>query len=127
MVVIGLLLIVVAGLAVAFAVLAGNVAHATVALSALGVKVSVSPLTLFVAGAVALLLLLLGFALIRRGAQRKARERRELKSLRKQQGATKASSSARPSPVAPNISPPSSGSSGSATSTSSVPPPTERR
>lgn len=88
MVVLGLLLIIVAAAATAFAVLASNVGHATVGLSAYGVSLGVAPSTIFIAGAVSLLLLLAGIALLRRGAQRKARSRRELKRLRKQQGPT---------------------------------------
>lgn len=99
MLVLGLVLIVLAAAATAFAFLASNVGHANVGLSAYGISLGVSPSTIFLAGAVSLLLLLAGIALIRSGARRKARERRELKRLRKQQG--------------PSASPPASSAPGS--------------
>jgi hypothetical protein len=90
MIVLGLLLILAAGGAALFAVMAPSAAAQTIELSALGLKVSASPLAMFVAGAVSVVLLGLGFALISRGARRTASSRKELRDLRKAQAATDA-------------------------------------
>jgi hypothetical protein len=79
----GLALTLVAVGATVFAVIATATTSTTIALSALGVTISASPLDLFIAGALSVLLLFLGFALISRGTRRTARKHKELKSLRK--------------------------------------------
>jgi membrane protein implicated in regulation of membrane protease activity len=84
MIVLGLILIVVAAAAVLFAVVATGTLTAS-PLSAVGITVSVTPLTMFIAGAVALLLVVLGLALIGRGTKRSVHTRRELRHLRKEQ------------------------------------------
>jgi len=94
MIVLGLLLILVAAGATLFAVMAPSAAAQTIEVTALGVKVSASPLAMFFAGAVSLALLVLGYALISRGTRRKARSRKELRQLRKEQAAAGASTSA---------------------------------
>jgi hypothetical protein len=83
MIVLGLILIIVAAVAVLFAVIATGTLTAS-PLSAVGITVSVTPLTMFVAGAVALLLVVLGLALISRGTKRSVHTRRELRHLRKE-------------------------------------------
>ena len=94
MIVLGLLLILVAVGAAGFAVMAPSAAAQTIEVSALGFKVAASPLAMFIAGAVSVVLLGLGFALISRGARRKARSRKELRQLRKEQAAAGAGTSA---------------------------------
>jgi hypothetical protein len=84
MIVLGLILIIVAAAAVLFAVIATGTLTAS-PLSAVGITVSVTPLTMFIAGAVALLLVVLGLALIGRGTKRSVHTRRELRHLRKEQ------------------------------------------
>lgn len=91
MIVLGLLLVVVAVGAGVFAVIAPTSTSRVVELTALGVTVSASPLAMFVAGAVSVVLLGLGFALISRGTRRKAASRKELRQLRKQQADAAAS------------------------------------
>jgi hypothetical protein len=61
-------------------------------LTALGVTISASPLSLFLAGALSVILLGLGLTLISRGTRRTARTHKELRSLRKDKAiaATKA-------------------------------------
>ena len=93
MIVLGLLFILVAVGATVFAVTAPSATSATIVVTALGVKVSASPLAMFLAGAVSLALLGLGYALISRGARRQARSRKELRQLRKEQAAAGASTS----------------------------------
>jgi membrane protein implicated in regulation of membrane protease activity len=83
MIVLGFILIIVAAAAVLFAVIATGTLTAS-PLSAVGITVSVTPLTMFVAGAVALLLVVLGLALISRGTKRSVHTRRELRHLRKE-------------------------------------------
>ena len=83
MIVLGLILILVAAAAVLFAVIATGTLTAS-PLSAVGITVSVTPLTMFIAGAVALLLVVLGLALISRGTKRSVHTRRELRHLRKE-------------------------------------------
>ena len=85
MIVLGLLLILAAVSATVFAVMAPSAAAQTIEVSALGFKISASPLAMFVAGALSVILLGLGFALINRGARRKAGSRKELRELRKGQ------------------------------------------
>ncbi len=83
MIVLGLILILLAAAAVLFAVIATGTLTAS-PLSAVGITVSVTPLTMFIAGAVALLIVVLGLALISRGTKRSVHTRRELRHLRKE-------------------------------------------
>jgi len=87
MIVLGLILIIVAAAAVLFALASGGTLTAS-PLTAIGVTVNVTPLAMFLAGAVALLLVVLGLALISRGTKRSVHTRRELRQLRKEQSAT---------------------------------------
>lgn len=83
MIVLGLLFILTAVGAVAFAVVAPSSDVQAIDLSALGVTVSASPLAMFVAGALSVFLLVLGLVLINRGVRRRASSRKELRELRK--------------------------------------------
>lgn len=83
MIVLGLLFILTAVGAVAFAVVAPSSDLQTIELSAVGVTVSASPLAMFVAGALSLFLFALGLVLINRGSRRRASSRKELRELRK--------------------------------------------
>jgi hypothetical protein len=85
MIVLGLLLILVAAGATVFAVMAPSATNETIVVTALGVKVSASPLAMFIAGAASVALLGLAYVLISRGTRRKARSRKELRQLRKEQ------------------------------------------
>jgi len=93
MIVLGLLLILAAVGATVFAVMAPSATSETIVVTAFGVKVSASPLAMFVAGAVSVALLGLAYVLISRGTRRKARSRKELRQLRKDQAASGASTS----------------------------------
>jgi hypothetical protein len=88
MIVLGLLLILAAAGAALFAVMAPSAASQTIEMSALGLTLSASPLAMFIAGAVSVVLLGLGFGLISRGTRRKASSRKELRELRKAQATT---------------------------------------
>jgi hypothetical protein len=94
MIVLGLLLILVAVGATVFALTAPSAAAQTIEVTALGFTVSASPMAMFFAGAVSLALLALGYVLINGGTRRKARSRKELHQLRKEQAAAGASTSA---------------------------------
>jgi hypothetical protein len=94
MIVLGLLLILAAVAATVFAVMAPSGAEQTIEVSALGFKLLASPLAMFVAGALSVILLGIGFALINRGARRKANSRKELRELRKGQADAAATPSA---------------------------------
>ena len=96
MIVLGLLFILVALGATAFALTAPSAAAQTIEVTALGFKVSASPLAMFLAGAASLALLGLGWALISRGTRRQARSRKELRQLRKEQAAAGAATPAEP-------------------------------
>jgi len=85
MIVLGLLLILAAVAATVFAVMAPAGAEQTIEVSALGFKILASPLAMFIAGALSVILLGIGFALINRGARHKASSRKELRELRKGQ------------------------------------------
>src|SRR5659263_248096 len=85
MIVLGLLLILAAVAATVLAVTAPSGAEQTIEVSALGFKLLASPLAMFVAGALSVLLVGVGFALINRGARHKASSRKELRELRKGQ------------------------------------------
>jgi membrane protein implicated in regulation of membrane protease activity len=94
MIVLGLLLILAAVGATVFAVMAPSATSETIVVTALGVKVSASPLAMFLAGAVSVALLGLAYVLISKGTRRKARSRKELRQLRKDQAASGASTTA---------------------------------
>jgi len=96
MIVLGLLFVLVAVGATAFALTAPSAAAQTIEVTALGFKVSASPLAMFLAGAASLALLGLGWALISRGTRRQARSRKELRQLRKEQAAAGATTPAEP-------------------------------
>jgi len=85
MIVIGVLLILIAVGAVTFVVMSPAAVTEAVELTAIGITVNATPLASFVAGAVTVALLGLGSAMISQGARRKARSRRELRQLRKEQ------------------------------------------
>ena len=99
MIVLGLLLILIAVGATLFVVMAtvqviAPPATFPIKLTAVGVTFSASPLAMFIAGAVSLVLLAIGYALISRGTRRRARSRKELRQLRKEQAAAGTSPSA---------------------------------
>jgi len=94
MIVLGLLLILAAVGATVFAVTAPSGAEQTIEVSALGFKLLASPLAMFIAGALSVVLVGIGFALINRGARRKASSRKELRELRKGQADAAATPSA---------------------------------
>jgi membrane protein implicated in regulation of membrane protease activity len=87
MIVIGVLLILIAVGATVFALVAPSGVAQTIEVTALGFKVSASPLAMFFAGAAAVTLLSLGFVMVSRGTRRKAGARKELHHLRKEQAA----------------------------------------
>ena len=87
MIVVGVLLVLIAVGAVAFVLMAPAAISQAVELTAIGVTVNATPLASFVAGAVVVALLSLGVAMIGQGARRKAKSRRELRQLRKEQAA----------------------------------------
>jgi len=80
----GLALILIAALATIFAVVASATSSTAIELTAFGVTVSPTPLALFLAGALSVALLGVGFALVSRGTRRTARTHRELRRLRKE-------------------------------------------
>ena len=82
MIVLGLLLILVAVGAAVVLAMAPSATSQVIDLSVLNVKAS--PLAVFIAGALSVILLGLGLALISRGARRSARKRKELKELRRE-------------------------------------------
>jgi MFS family permease len=88
MIVLGLLLVLLAVGATAVAVTAPTATPQVVSMTAVGVTVRASPLAMFLAGAVSVLLLGLGLALISQGTRRKARARKTLRRLRKDRAAT---------------------------------------
>lgn len=85
MIVLGVLLVVIAAAAVALVLMAPDAMSNLIELTAIGVTVKASPLALFVAGAVSLALFGLGFPMITQGIRRKAKMRKELHQLRKEQ------------------------------------------
>ena len=85
MIVFGLLFVLVAVGAALFVVLAPTTTSQVIELTALGVTVKTSPLAMFLTGAVSVALLVLGYGLISRGIRRKARSRKEIRDLRKEQ------------------------------------------
>lgn len=94
MIVLGLLLMLVAAGAVTFVLMAPAATSKAIELTAFGVTVNATPLASFIAGAVALVLLGLGFRMVSRGTRRNASSRKELRELRKGQAATAAPTSA---------------------------------
>lgn len=88
MIVLGLLLIAIAAGAAVVVVLAPTTTSQVIDLNV--IEVNASPLAMFVAGALAVVLLGLGLALVSRGARRSAASRRELRELRKGQVAADA-------------------------------------
>lgn len=93
MIVLGLLLILVAVGATVFVVIAPTATSQVIEVPVGAVTISTSALAMFIAGAVSLVLLGLGWVLISRGARRKARSRKELRQLRKEQAAAASASS----------------------------------
>jgi cytoskeletal protein RodZ len=81
----GLILVLIAVFATVFAVVASGTASTAMSLTGFGVKISATPLALFIAGAVSVFLFAVGFALVTRGTRRRARTHKELKQLRKEQ------------------------------------------
>jgi hypothetical protein len=94
MIVLGLLLVLFAVAAAALALTAPVAPTQLVEMTSLGFNVSASPLAIFLAGAMSVVLFGLGLALISRGTRRKARSRKELRGLRKDQAAASADTSA---------------------------------
>ena len=93
MIALGLLFVLVpVGVAV-FVALAPTTTAQVVELTTFGVTVKTSALAIFLAGAASVVLLGLAYALITRGTLRKARSRKELRQLRKEQAAAGTSSS----------------------------------
>ena len=90
MIVLGLLLILVAVAAAAAAVTAPMATSQVIQMTAVGVTVKASPLAMFLTGAVSVLLIGLGLGLISQGTRRRARARKELRGLRKEQAASAA-------------------------------------
>lgn len=88
MIVLGLLLILVAVGVTVFVVIAPTATSQIIEVPAGAITVSTSPLAMFLAGAASLVVLGLGYALISGGTRRKARSRKELRTLRKEQAAT---------------------------------------
>jgi hypothetical protein len=87
MIALGLLFVLVpVGVAV-FVALAPTTTAQVVELTTFGVTVKTSALAIFLAGAASVVLLGLAYALITRGTARKARSRKELRQLRKEQAA----------------------------------------
>jgi hypothetical protein len=80
----GLALILIAAGATVFAVIASASTSTAIELTAFNVTISVTPLALFIAGALVVVLGVLGLALISRGTRRSARTHKELKALRKE-------------------------------------------
>ena len=87
MIVLGVLLILAAVGATVFAVMAPSGTSETIVVTALGLKVSASPLAMFLAGAASVAVLGIAYVLISRGTRRKARSRKELRQLRREQAA----------------------------------------
>lgn len=87
MIALGVVVVLLVVLVTIFAVVASGTISTGIALTGLGVTISATPLSLFLAGALSVILLGLGFALITRGTRRKAGKRKELKTLRKEHAA----------------------------------------
>jgi hypothetical protein len=102
MIVLGLLLVLLAVGAATVALTAPMPTAQVIELTAVGVTVKASPLAMFLAGAASVLMLGLGLALISKGTRGKARARRELRELRKDQAATTAAAEAGASSIRPD-------------------------
>ena len=81
MIVLALIALLVAAAAVVFMIVRGI--HQNVPFSFFAGNFTTNPLTIFIAGAVTLFLVLFALGLIRRGTRRKVAQRREIKRLRK--------------------------------------------
>ena len=81
MIVLALIALLVAAAAVVFMIVRGI--HQDVRFSFFAGSFTTNPLTIFIAGAVTLFLVLFALSLIRRGTRRKVAQRREIKRLRK--------------------------------------------
>ena len=121
MVVIGVLLVLIAAGAVALVLMAPDATTTVIELSAIGITVNATPLALFVGGAVSLALFGLGFPMITQGIRRKAKRRKELHGLRKEQAATSSRK-----PASSSTSTPSSASTPAAASTTPTEEPSSR-
>lgn len=88
MIVLGLLLVLVAAGAALFAVVASANNSAPIHMEGIGIAVSVTPLAMYVAGAVSVALLVLGFAMMSGGTRRWVSSRTELRHLRKEKAAS---------------------------------------
>ena len=84
MILLGLILIVVAALAGTVLFLAAQPLTEPIELVAFGVRASMLPVALLIAGAAVMLLLWLGLAMVRASLRRGARRRREAKELQRQ-------------------------------------------
>ncbi len=93
MIVLGLLLILVAVGATVFVAIAPTATSQVIEVPVGAATISTSPLAMFIAGVVSLVLVGLGWALITSGTRRKSRSRKELRQLRKEQAAAGASTS----------------------------------
>jgi hypothetical protein len=93
MIVIGLVLILAAGATAVFAGVASANSSVVVDMHGMGVAISATPLAMYVAGALSVVLIGLGFALISGGARRKVGARKELRRLRKGQAVADAGTS----------------------------------
>jgi len=83
----GVVLILLVVLVTIFAVVASGTISSGIALTGLGITVSARPLSLFIAGALSMVLLGVGVSLVSNGTRRKAGKRKELKTLRKEHAA----------------------------------------
>jgi membrane protein implicated in regulation of membrane protease activity len=114
----GLILILLAAGATVFAVVASGTVSTAIQLTGFGVTISATPLALFIAGALSVVMFAIGFALVTRGTRRTTKKRQELKRLRKDQATTEtrpAGAGDRPAGQAP-ANPTSGASAPSATS-----------
>lgn len=93
MIILGLLLILLAVGAAAIAMTAPAATARVIELTAVGVTLRATPLAMFLAGAVSVVLVVLGIALMSQGTRRKARTRKELRGLRKDQATATAATS----------------------------------
>jgi uncharacterized membrane protein YdfJ with MMPL/SSD domain len=83
----GVVIILFVVLVTIFAVVASGTVSSGIDLTGLGITITAKPLSLFVAGALSVVLLGVGISLVSRGTRRKAGRRKELKTLRKEHAA----------------------------------------
>jgi hypothetical protein len=83
----GVVIILLVALVTVFAVIASGTVSTGIALTGLGITITARPISLFVAGALSVVLLGVGISLVSRGTRRKAGKRKELKTLRKEHAA----------------------------------------